>query len=145
MFLLILYLHEKAVVYVLCRSPSWLSLNSHWVLHYALNQFWIPLLQNHLVTFFLVHTPISLPYKSQTLSHTTPFLDAEAHLYIVASYVEFSLFSKITSPSLSHLFPVSYLLPRNKPDRNGAQYESIYFVNFHPRAQLKTTLDLTWL
>lgn len=90
---------------------------------------------------FFVHTPINPPYKSQTLSYIPTFWDAGPHLNIVASYVEFSLFSKITSPSLFHLFPVSYLLSSNKPDRNGGSVWIDLLSQFSPQSSAK---DHTW-
>lgn len=82
-------------------------------------------------------------HKSQTLSPLRSFLDSASHLYTIASYIDFSIFSKITSPSLPHLFP-EVLLVIQKQTRYKLGSVLVYFLlSFKPGAQLKTTtLDL---
>lgn len=125
----------------------WLSLKSHWGFCYALNQGWILLLHNPILILIIIlplfiHAVINHPHKSQNLSQLRSFLYSASHLYMVASYVDFYIFSKITSSSLSCLCLISSTY---HPEANQIQTGfslSLLSSQFYPRAQLKAILDL---
>lgn len=85
-----------------------------------------------------VHTLIDLPHRSQTLSQITPFLDSGSHLYTIASYVDFLIFSKITSPSLSHPFPaVLPVIQKQTGHKLGSVWVYLLSSQFLPQSPTK--------